>query len=125
MIPVAHSIPESCALAIRTPARHRAAHRRLEDRPTPVLGLPTNEAPEEIGDEGVLALVCDSTNILREGISASESRMSARSAEIIKGSPGRVLVTTFASNVARIRAVAEAAQAAAVRSSSPAARWSG
>lgn len=112
-IPVAHSIPESCALAIRTPLGTVLHTGDWKIDTTPVLGLPTNEARlREIGDEGVLALVCDSTNILREGISASEQQVSDALAEIIKGSPGRVLVTTFASNVARIRAVAEAAQAA-------------
>lgn len=112
-IPVAHSIPESCALAIRTPLGTVLHTGDWKIDTTPVLGLPTNEARlKEIGDEGVLALVCDSTNILREGISASEQQVSDALAEIIKGSPGRVLVTTFASNVARIRAVAEAAQAA-------------
>jgi len=112
-IPVAHSIPESCALAIRTPLGTVLHTGDWKIDRTPVLGLPTNEARlKEIGDEGVLALVCDSTNILREGISASERQVSETLAEIIKGSPGRVLVTTFASNVARIRAVAEAAREA-------------
>lgn len=113
MIPVAHSIPESCALAIRTPAGTVLHTGDWKIDETPVLGLPTNgQRLKEIGDEGVLALVCDSTNILREGISASEKEVSATLAEIIAASPGRVLVTTFASNVARIRAVAEAAAAA-------------
>lgn len=113
MIPVAHSIPESCALAIRTPAGTVLHTGDWKIDETPVLGLPTNgQRLKEIGDEGVLALVCDSTNILREGISASEKEVSATLAEIITASPGRVLVTTFASNVARIRAVAEAAAAA-------------
>ena len=113
MIPVAHSIPESCALAIRTPAGTVLHTGDWKIDETPVLGLPTDSKRlKEIGDEGVLALICDSTNILREGISASERDVSANLAEIIKASPGRVLVTTFASNVARIRAVAEAAQAA-------------
>ena len=113
MIPVAHSIPESCALAIRTPAGTVLHTGDWKIDETPVLGLPTNgQRLKEIGDEGVLALVCDSTNILREGISASEKEVSATLAEIITASPGRVLLTTFASNVARIRAVAEAAAAA-------------
>lgn len=113
MIPVAHSIPESCALAIRTAAGTVLHTGDWKIDETPVLGLPTNgQRLKEIGDEGVLALVCDSTNILREGISASEKEVSATLAEIITASPGRVLVTTFASNVARIRAVAEAAVAA-------------
>lgn len=112
MIPVAHSIPEACAVAIRTPAGTVLHTGDWKLDATPVLGLPTDSKRlQEIGDEGVLALVCDSTNIMREGISASETDVAAGLTEIIAASPGRVLVTTFASNVARIRAVAEAAQA--------------
>ncbi|HRK24322.1 MAG TPA: ribonuclease J [Beijerinckiaceae bacterium] len=111
-VPVAHSIPESCALILRTPAGTVVHTGDWKIDPTPVLGLPTDEARfRAIGDEGVLALVCDSTNILREGESASERQVADALKEIIAGSPGRVLVTTFASNVARIRAVAEAAAA--------------
>ena len=112
MIPVAHSIPEACAMAIRTPAGTVLHTGDWKIDRTPVLGLPTNEQRlREIGDEGVLALVCDSTNIMREGISASEQEVAATLKDIIAASPGRVLVTTFASNVTRLRAVAEAAQA--------------
>lgn len=112
MIPVAHSIPEACAMAIRTPAGTVLHTGDWKIDTTPVLGLPTNEQRlREIGDEGVLALVCDSTNIMREGISASEQQVAATLKDIIAASPGRVLVTTFASNVTRLRAVAEAAQA--------------
>ncbi|MCA0423533.1 MAG: ribonuclease J [Proteobacteria bacterium] len=113
MVPVAHSIPESCAMAIRTPLGTVLHTGDWKIDETPVLGLPTDGARlKAIGDEGVLALICDSTNILREGISASERDVSATLKDIILASPGRVLVTTFASNVARIRAVAEAAAAA-------------
>jgi ribonuclease J len=79
----------------------------------PVIGLPTDEKRlREIGDEGVLALVCDSTNIMREGESPSETDVGAALAEIISQAKGRVVVTTFASNVARLRSVAAAAIAA-------------
>jgi len=112
MIPVAHSIPEACAVAIRTPAGTILHTGDWKLDPTPVLGRPTDEARlRAIGDEGVLALVCDSTNIMREGISASERDVAGALKDIIAASPGRVLITTFASNVARIRAVAEAAEA--------------
>jgi len=66
----------------------------------------------EIGNEGVLALICDSTNILREGTSPSEGEVARSLRDIIAVARGRVVVTSFASNVARIRAVAEAARAA-------------
>ena len=81
--------------------------------PTPTLGLPTDaERLTAIGDEGVLALVCDSTNILRDGESPSEKEVAATLTQLIGDAPGRVVVTTFASNVARLKAVADAAAAA-------------
>jgi ribonuclease J len=110
-VPVAHSIPESNALAIRTP-HGLVVHTgdwKLDN--TPYLGsLTSEEAFRALGDEGVLALVCDSTNVVREGTSPSESDVSKNLAQLIKDAPHRVAVTTFASNVARIRSVAEAAR---------------
>jgi ribonuclease J len=112
-IAMAHSIPESCALAIRTPLGTVLHSGDWKIDAEPGLGAPTNEKRlTQIGDEGVLALVCDSTNILREGISPSEGDVAATLREVIAKSPNRVVVTTFASNVARIRAVALAAKAA-------------
>ncbi len=112
-IPVAHSIPESCALAIRTRFGTIVHTGDWKIDPEPGLGLPTDVARlTEIGNEGVLALVCDSTNILRDGISPSEAEVALALREVIGAARGRVIVTTFASNVARIRAVALAAKAA-------------
>src|SRR3954468_1125304 len=111
-VPVAHSIPESNGLAIRSPLGLvvHTGDWKLDD--TPFVGNTTSEAVfRRLGDEGILALVCDSTNVVREGRSPSESEVAKRLAEIIAASPARVAVTTFASNVARIRAVALAAQA--------------
>jgi ribonuclease J len=112
-IPVAHSIPESMALAIRTEAGTVLHTGDWKIDETPIVGLPTDENRlREIGDEGVLALVCDSTNVTREGISPSETEVRESLRQIILNAKGRVAVTTFASNVARIRAVAEAAEEA-------------
>lgn len=112
-IPVAHSIPESMALAIRTPHGTIVHTGDWKIDETPIIGLPTDGARlKEIGDEGVLALVCDSTNVTREGISPSETEVRESLRQIILNSKGRVAVTTFASNVARMRAVAEAAEEA-------------
>ena len=112
-IPVAHSIPEAAALAIRTPLGTVVHSGDWKIDPTPTLGLPTDaERLSAIGDEGVLALICDSTNILRDGESPSEQDVSATLTKLIADAPGRVVVTTFASNVARLKAVAEAAAAA-------------
>ena len=110
-IPVAHSIPESNALAIRT-SHGLVVHTgdwKLDN--TPYLGsLTSEETFRGLGDEGVLALICDSTNVVRDGTSPSEADVAKRLAELIKDAPHRVAITTFASNVARIRSVAEAAR---------------
>lgn len=112
-IPVAHSIPESHALAIRTEAGLVLHTGDWKLDPTPVIGPPTDEKRlRQLGEEGVLALVGDSTNAVREGRSPSETEVAAAIAAIIKQARGRVAVTTFASNVARMRAVADAARAA-------------
>ena len=110
---VAHSIPESNALIIRTPHGTVLHTGDWKLDPTPVLGPPTDEAKlRALGEEGCLALIGDSTNAVREGRSPSESDVARTIAELIAAAPGRVAVTTFASNVARIRAVADAARAA-------------
>ncbi|MGD0632811.1 MAG: ribonuclease J [Beijerinckiaceae bacterium] len=112
-VAVAHSIPESCALAIRTPLGTvvHSGDWKIDD--SPGVGRPTDKARlAAIGDEGVLALICDSTNILRDGVSPSEAEVASALQEVISQAKGRVVVTTFASNVARMRAVALAAQAA-------------
>ena len=112
-IPVAHSIPESAALAIRTPSGLVVHTADWKIDSTPIIGLPTDEARfKALGDEGVLALVCDSTNILREGESPSERDVAKALAWLIGNAKGRVVVTTFASNVARLRSAAEAGLAA-------------
>jgi len=110
---VAHSIPESCALAIRTPAGLVVHTGDWKIDPTPVIGSPTDERRlRELGEEGVLALICDSTNVLREGESPSESDVAKNLAALVAGAKGRVVITTFASNVARLKAAAEAGFAA-------------
>lgn len=112
-INVTHSIPEPVALAIRTPLGTVLHTGDWKIDETPALGDPTDEKRlREIGDEGVLALVCDSTNAMREGDSPSERDVNASLKEIIEQAEGRVAVTTFSSNVGRIRSVAEAAEAA-------------
>lgn len=111
-ISVAHSIPESNALAIRCPLGLVVHTGDWKIDKTPLIGPPTDEARlKALGDEGVLAMVCDSTNVLREGISPSETDVAATLRELIANAPKRVAVTTFASNVSRVRAVAEAALA--------------
>ncbi|MEP3304354.1 MAG: ribonuclease J, partial [Roseibium sp.] len=65
----------------------------------------------ELGDEGITALVCDSTNAIRDGVSPSEGDVASELKKVIKTAKHRIAITTFASNVARIRAIAEAAAA--------------
>jgi ribonuclease J len=112
-INVAHSIPESNALAIRTPAGTVLHTGDWKIDPTPLIGGPTDAAKlSALGDEGVLALVGDSTNAVRDGRSPSESDVAKTLADLIRTAPRRVAVTTFASHVGRLRAVADAARAA-------------
>ena len=112
-IPVAHSIPELHALAIHTEVGTVLHTGDWKIDPTPIIGPPTDEKRlRELGDAGVLALVGDSTNAVRDGRSPSEAEVAKTIAELVKGAKGRVAVTTFASNVARVKAVAEAAREA-------------
>jgi len=112
-VPVAHSIPESHAIALHTPVGTVLHTGDWKIDPTPIIGKPTDEKRlRELGDQGVLALVGDSTNAVRDGRSPSEMEVAATLTKLVMAAKGRVAVTTFASNVARVRAVAEAAQAA-------------
>jgi len=113
LVSVAHSIPESNALIIRTPLGNVLHTGDWKLDPTPVLGPPTDEAKlKALGDEGCLALIGDSTNAVRDGRSPSERDVARTLRELIGAAKGRIAVTTFASNVARMRSVAEAAAAA-------------
>ena len=111
-VAVAHSIPEAQALAIHTEIGTVLHTGDWKIDPTPIIGPPTDEKRlRELGDAGVLALIGDSTNAVREGRSPSEAEVAKTITELVKGARGRVAVTTFASNVARLRAVADAARA--------------
>ena len=112
-VPVSHSIPEACALVLRTPAGTVVHTGDWKLDPEPGVGRPTDEARLlAVGDEGVDVLICDSTNIVREGASPSEGEVARTLRDLIADAPGRVVVTTFASNLARVKAVALAAEAA-------------
>jgi ribonuclease J len=113
LISVAHSIPEPNAVAVRTRQGIALHTGDWKIDATPLIGAPIDEARlRELGAEGVTAMICDSTNALREGRSPSERDVARSLAGIIKGAKRRVAVTIFASNVARIRAVADAAKSA-------------
>jgi ribonuclease J len=110
LVSMAHSIPESNGLIIRTPLGTLLHTGDWKIDLSPVISPQTDEAKlRALGNEGCLALVGDSTNAVREGRSPSEADVAQCLAELIRSAPRRVGVTTFASNVARMRAVAEAA----------------
>jgi ribonuclease J len=108
---VAHSVPEAQALVVRTPGGLILHTGDWKLDPDPLVGPPTDEAAfKALGDEGVLAMVCDSTNAMVEGLSGSEGDVRRALAALIRDLRGRVAVTCFASNVARVESVALAAQ---------------
>jgi len=114
-INVAHSIPESNGLLITSPIGRVLHTGDWKLDPTPVGGAPTDvDRLAAIGADDTLplALICDSTNALKEGSSPSETEVGDALAELIAAAPYRVAVTTFASNVGRVISVARAAQKA-------------
>jgi ribonuclease J len=112
LISLTHSIPEPNALAIRTPAGTVLHTGDWKLDPDPVVGAVTDEAAlKALGDDGVLAMVCDSTNVFHEGEAGSEAGLLDNISELIAGASGRVAVACFASNVARVNTIARAAEA--------------
>ncbi|MBA3448367.1 MAG: ribonuclease J [Pseudaminobacter sp.] len=110
-IPVSHSIPEPVSLAITSPLGTIIHTGDWKLDPAPEIGPMTDEARfRSLGDKGVLALICDSTNAMRDGESPSEQAVGQGLRGVIEQAPGRVAVTTFSSNVGRIRSIAEAAR---------------
>jgi ribonuclease J len=110
-IRMAHSIPEAQALVIYTPAGTVLHTGDWKMDANPLLGPPTDEAAlAELGEKGVLALVCDSTNAMVEGHSGSELDVRRSLSALVRDLSGRVAVTCFASNVARMESVALAAR---------------
>ncbi|WP_105984714.1 MULTISPECIES: ribonuclease J [unclassified Brucella] len=110
-VAVTHSIPEPVSLAITTPLGTVVHTGDWKMDPEPSLGPVIDEARfRAIGEAGVLALICDSTNALREGESPSERQVGESLRELIQNAHGRVAITTFSSNVGRIRSITEAAR---------------
>ena len=108
---VTHSIPEAQALVIRTSAGTVLHTGDWKLDAAPMVGPPSDIAAfEALGEEGVLAMVCDSTNAMVEGHSGSEGDVRRSLSALIAGLRGRIAVTCFASNVARVESVALAAQ---------------
>ena len=107
---LAHSIPEGNGLVIETPhgTIFHTGDWKIDE--TPVLGEPSSdEVMCAIGDSGILALVCDSTNVFQEEASGSETGVHAGLRQAVEEAKGRVLVTTFASNAARLQTLGQVA----------------
>lgn len=113
LVTLTHSIPEPNAVAITTSLGTVLHTGDWKLDPEPLVG-PTADAKrlEELGTSGVLAMVCDSTNVFSPGTSGSEAAVRESLIEMIRPLSGRVAVTTFASNVARIASIGVAAAAA-------------
>jgi ribonuclease J len=109
-VALAHSIPEGNGVCIDTPYGRIFHTGDWKIDETPVLGEPSSaETLQRIGDEGVLALVCDSTNVFQEQASGSEAGVHAGLRAEVAKAKGRVIVTTFASNAARLKTIGEVA----------------
>lgn len=113
MIPLAHSIPEMQAIAVATKQGTVIHTGDWKLDPEPLVGpLSDEETFTKYGDKGVLAMVCDSTNVLSEGSSGSESMVRTHLQKVIKECKERAIVTTFASNIARLETIIYAGMAA-------------
>ncbi|WOF73704.1 ribonuclease J [Parvibaculaceae bacterium PLY_AMNH_Bact1] len=111
-VTLTHSIPEPNALAIRTPLGTVMHTGDWKIDPGPVIGETLDSKRlAEIGEEGVRAIVCDSTNVFTPGEAGSEADVATSLTDLIGGLDGRVVVTTFASNVARLESIIRAAEA--------------
>ncbi len=112
-ITLTHSIPEPNALSIDTPAGLILHTGDWKIDPEPLIGARTDiEGLTALGDRGVLAMVCDSTNVFESGEAGSEDTVRKGLIDLIAKQTGAVAVTTFASNVARVKSIIEAANLA-------------
>lgn len=112
LVTLTHSIPEPNGLAIRTPAGLVLHTGDWKIDPDPLIGETTDvSALEAMGEEGVLAMVCDSTNVFSPGDSGSEAGCRDALIELVGELTGKVAIAAFASNVARLQSAIEAAEA--------------
>ncbi len=112
-LPVSHSIPESAALVIDTPAGRIVHTGDFKLDANPVVGEAFDpDLWAEVAKPGVKALVCDSTNVFSSHPGRSESEVGPEITRLVEEADGMVVATTFASNVARVKTLAEAGQRA-------------
>ncbi|NOC44160.1 MULTISPECIES: ribonuclease J [unclassified Ruegeria] len=108
-LPVSHSIPESAALVIDTPAGRVVHSGDFKLDAAPVVGEAFDpDLWAEVAKPGIKALVCDSTNVFSTHPGRSESEVGPEIVKLVEGAEGMVVATTFASNVARVKTLAEA-----------------
>lgn len=108
-LPISHSIPESSALVIDTPGGRLIHSGDFKLDPTPIVGEAFDpELFAEVSAGGVKALICDSTNVFSPNPGLSEVEVGPNIEELVAGAPNMVVATTFASNVARVKTLAEA-----------------
>jgi ribonuclease J len=111
LVTLTHSIPEPNGLAIRTPLGMILHTGDWKIDPEPTLGDDFDQGKvEELGAEGVLAMVCDSTNVFEEGEAGSEATAREALIQVVGEQTGRVAIASFASNVARVQSACEAAR---------------
>jgi ribonuclease J len=107
--PVSHSIPEASALVIDTPSGRVIHSGDFKIDRDPVVGEPFDETLwRQIAQDGVLACICDSTNVFTRHPGRSESQLPEPIGELVAGAKGMVVATTFASNIARLKTLADA-----------------
>jgi len=112
LITLTHSIPEPNGLAIKTPLGTVLHTGDWKIDPDPLLGGPTDAgAIRKLGDEGILAMVCDSTNVFVDGEAGSEAGVRVALTKLIGSLKGKIAAACFASNVARMDTIIRAAQA--------------
>ncbi len=112
LISLTHSIPEPNGIAIRTPAGLVLHTGDWKLDPDPLVGAPTDDGVlKALGEEGVLAMICDSTNVFVEGEAGSEASVRDEMIKVVGECRGRVAVAAFASNVARLQTAVHAADA--------------
>jgi ribonuclease J len=112
LVTLTHSIPEPNGLAIRTPLGTILHTGDWKIDPDPIIGEDFDQAKiEQLGREGILAMVCDSTNVFEEGEAGSEGMAREALKLAVAEQEGRVAITSFASNVARVQSACEAARA--------------
>ncbi|WP_299665961.1 ribonuclease J [uncultured Ruegeria sp.] len=112
-LPVSHSIPESAGLVIDSPAGRVVHTGDFKLDANPIVGEPFDpDLWADVAKSGVKALVCDSTNVFSSHAGRSESELGPEITRLVQDASGMVIATTFASNVARVKTLAEAGQRA-------------